>query len=339
MSSSLSSSQTLESIYHQLRDADQNTFLQHCENEAPQALMKSSKKNGLRYYRGKVRELFSNRKKVYIWHSDRLSAFDRHICCVPYKGLILNEINCFWLKKAADIMATHYLDKPHSRVLLAVKTQPIKIEVVVRAYLAGSMLRDYLKGQRQFSDHLLPDGLKAYSKLPSPIVTPTTKAEVYQHDAPISPSEIVRQGFCTEAQWQQITTKSLELFSLGQNIFAEHGWLLVDTKYEFGLTLSGDLLLIDEIHTPDSSRLWAEGSYHECISSGSAPEMFDKENIRRFLASKGFIGEGDIPLIPNALILDLAETYLKVAETLLGKKIFILKDEVPFSFENFAPIC
>ncbi len=272
-------------------------------------------------YAGKVRELIRTEKDLYIFHTDRLSAFDRFVGLVPYKGTILTDISEFWLKAASAIVPTHYLDRPHERVLRCTPCVPFKVEVIVRGYIAGSMSRAYQKGTREFCGVKLPEGLEAYQALPSPIITPTTKAAAYEHDEDATPQQLIEQGVCTGAEWNKIEEMALALFALGQKVYAEKGWILVDTKYEFGLDASGRMCLIDELHTPDSSRLWVESSYRQQLSKGEAPEMLDKETVRRFLLDQGFSGHGTVPRVPVSRLLALAETYLKVAETLLGKTL------------------
>jgi phosphoribosylaminoimidazole-succinocarboxamide synthase len=272
----------------------------------------------LQVYAGKVRELIRTEQELYIYHTDRLSAFDRFVGMVPYKGSLLAEISQFWLEAVADIVPTHYLDRPHERVLRCVACTPYKVEVVVRGYMAGSMMRAYQKGIREFCGVKLPEGLEAYRPLPQAMITPTTKAAAFEHDEDATPEELVAQGVCTKQEWQQISGMALNLFRFGQEKYAEKGWILVDTKYEFGRDASGVIRVIDEIHTPDSSRLWMKSNYQSNLARGDAPEMLDKENVRRYLLEQGFSGQGTVPTVPVTRLISLAETYLKVAETLTG---------------------
>lgn len=295
----------LEHSYKGFSEAEKVEFSQH----------------GAEVYAGKVRELIRTEHELLIYHTDRLSAFDRFVGMVPYKGTILAEISQFWLEAAAEVVPTHYLDRPHERVLRCISCKPYKVEVVVRGYMAGSMMRAYQKGIREFCGEKLPEGLEAYRSLPHAIITPTTKAAAFEHDEDVSPAELVTQGVCTAAEWKQISDMALELFKFGQQKYAEKGWILVDTKYEFGRDPSGQIRLIDEIHTPDSSRLWVKSSYETHLARGDAPEMLDKETVRRYLLDQGFSGQGTVPHVPVSRLITLAETYLKVAETLTGRTL------------------
>ncbi len=272
-------------------------------------------------YTGKVRDVVSVGDELLIVHSDRLTAFDRLIAMVPYKGSILTAISAFWLKEAQKVVPTHYIGQPHERVLRVEKATPFKVEVVVRGYLAGSMQRAYARGEREFCGVKLPEGLIPYGRLPQPIITPTTKAAAFEHDENASPAELIAKGVCTADEWREISAMALKLFAHGQAVFERLGWLLVDTKYEFGRTKSGVIKVIDEIHTPDSSRLWLKSTYADHMTQGNAPDMLDKEVVRRYLLAQGFSGEGPVPVVPTSELVGLAKVYLQVAETLLGKKL------------------
>lgn len=274
-------------------------------------------------YQGKVRELLCRGEQLFVFHTDRLSAFDRFIGMVPFKGLMLSELSRFWLEKARQVVPTHLVGAINERVLEVRNCQPIKAEVIVRGYIAGSMMRAYEKGERLFCGQTLPEGLIGYHPLPQPIITPTTKAAVFEHDEDASPEQLIQQGVCTEQEWQKIAKMALELFAFGQHLYGEKGWILVDTKYEFGRLPNGDIIVIDEIHTPDSSRLWVKSSYQQQLAQQQAPEMLDKENVRRFLLNLGFCGEGEVPVVPAAILVNLAEVYLKVAETLIGQPLTV----------------
>jgi phosphoribosylaminoimidazole-succinocarboxamide synthase len=276
---------------------------------------------GLKVYAGKVRELVGNADELFIFHTDRLSAFDRFVGMVPYKGVILAELSEYWLKAAKAVVPTHYIDRPHERVLRCKACAPFKVEVIVRGYMAGSMARAYEKGVRSFCGVTLGEGLKNFQALPKAIITPTTKAAAYEHDEDISPKELIERGIVTKDEWQTIEALALKLFAFGQTVYDEKGWILVDTKYEFGRDRSGEICVIDEIHTPDSSRLWIRETYAKRVTAGEAPEMLDKETVRRYLMSQGFSGHGDVPLVPMSHIIELAETYLTVAETLRGEPL------------------
>lgn len=276
---------------------------------------------GCTVYAGKVRELVRSGDELFLYHTDRLSAFDRFVSLVPYKGTILADISAYWLKAAAAIVPTHFLSQPHERVLRCRSCEPIKVEVVVRGYMAGSMARAYQKGVREFCGNQLPPGLENFRPLPEAIITPTTKAAAYEHDEDASPAELIARGVCTASEWARISEMALALFAFGQARYAEKGWILVDTKYEFGRDADGQIRLIDEIHTPDSSRLWVQSSYAAQLAKGEAPEMLDKEVVRRYLLDQGFSGHGPVPTVPLSRLLALANTYLKVAEKLSGKTL------------------
>lgn len=278
-------------------------------------------RHGTAFYRGKVREVIGSGEKIEILHSDRLSAFDRHIGLVPQKGVILAELSEFWLKKATEVVATHLIERRDPRTILVKNCQPVKVEVVVRGYLAGSMLRAYQNGERNFCGQKLPEGLHAYGRLPQPMITPTTKAEIYEHDENTTEEEILSKGICTPSEWGFIKEKALQLFAMGQEVYAQKGWLMCDTKYEFGRLSDGSVILIDELHTPDSSRLWVAGDYEERLASSVPPRMFDKENVRRFLIENGFQGQGQPPQVPTNVLVELGQNYLTVAEALTGREL------------------
>ena len=289
--------------------------------------------SGYQVYKGKVRELLAGEQSLYILHSDRLSAFDRYIGLVPFKGAILSKISEFWLRQTARIMPVHFISAPQERILQVERLTPFKIEVIVRGYMTGSMERAYLKGERLFCGQQLPEGLTPSCRLSSPLLTPTTKAAVFEHDENISADELIARGVCSQAQWDEISGRSLELFALGQKIYREKGWILVDTKYEFGYTASGEIKVIDEVHTPDSSRLWVAASYEERVARGVPPEMLDKEIIRRTLMAKGFSGEGQVPYVPHGDFVALALVYLQVAETLTGERM-VARGDLESYLEN-----
>jgi len=276
---------------------------------------------GYGVYQGKVRTVLNREGRLQLLHSDRLTAFDRLIDYVPLKGVILSAISDFWFKALGEEVPTHYIKQLGPRALLVESTRPIKLEVVVRAYLAGSLARAYASGQRMFCGVKLPEGLKPFERLPEPIITPTTKAAAFEHDENISIDEIFRQEICSKSEWEQITVMALKVFSIGSQIFADRGWILADSKYEFGRSSDGAIKVIDEIHTPDSSRLWDLATYSAKVSGQMEPEMLDKENIRRYLMQHGFTGFGEVPAVPRALLLELATTYLAVAEKLTGRPL------------------
>jgi len=280
------------------------------------------KNQGFDFYRGKVRDLLIKNDKIRIIHSDRLTAFDKFIGYVPYKGAILTTISKYWLEKAEEVIPTHLISQPTSRELLVDTAQPFKVEVIVRGYLAGSMARAYEKGERVFCGQTLSEGLRTNGKLPKTIITPTTKAEVFEHDENTTPEELIKNKICSESEWETIQSMALKLFALGTEVSESHGWILVDTKYEFGKKPNGDIILIDEAHTPDSSRFWIKESYKNRIEQNKSPEMLDKEIVRRWLMENGYKGEGEVPPVPVSKLLELGGVYLNVAEALIGEPLF-----------------
>lgn len=278
---------------------------------------------GYGVYQGKIRTVLNRDGRVQMLHSDRLTAFDRLIANIPGKGALLTSISRWWFEQISNEVPTHYIESPGPRVLVTEACAPIKTEVIVRGYLAGSMLRAYENGERTYCGVTLPDGLKPYERLPEPIITPTTKAAAFYHDENISVDALVKAGICSAADWDIIATMALKVFSIGTRLYGEREWILVDTKYEFGRSQKGKIKLIDEVHTPDCSRLWIKATYDERLKANQVPEMLDKENVRRWLLDRGFTGHGDVPEPPRDVLIGLAKLYLYVAESLVGGPIYI----------------
>jgi phosphoribosylaminoimidazole-succinocarboxamide synthase len=278
---------------------------------------------GYGVYQGKIRTVLNRDGRIQMLHSDRLTAFDCLISNIPGKGVLLNTISKWWFEQLKGVVSTHYVESPAPRAMVTESCVPIKAEVVVRGYLAGSLLRAYEKGERLFCGMKLPDGLKPYERLPEPIITPTTKAAAFEHDENITGEELIAKGVCSKNDWDEISQMALKVFSIGTRLYAEKGWILVDTKYEFGRGIGGKLKLIDEVHTPDCSRLWIKATYEERVTQGGVPEMLDKENVRRWLLDQGFTGHGPAPHVPRNVLIDLAKVYLHVAETLTGTVVMI----------------
>lgn len=278
-------------------------------------------------YSGKVRECAVKEDAFCMIHTDRLSAFDKHITQIPFKGLLLSKINQFWLEKSSYDFPIAKFSSKNDRIIKMEKLKVFPIEMVVRGYLAGSMLRAYKKGERTFCHHTLGDGLKPWGSLGEPIVTPTSKAEVGNHDENMTPEEIIKANLCTKEEWYKLEKLALDLYSFGKEVYKKFGWILVDTKYEFAHDEEGNIFLVDELHTPDSSRLWVEESYEDCLSKGQSPVMLDKEIIRGYLAKKGFTGEGEIPEVPLKERIRLSKVYLDVAEKLYGEPLYFKEDK------------
>jgi len=282
------------------------------------------------YYSGKVRDNYDlpDGSRILI-STDRLSAFDRILTCIPLKGQVLTQTARFWFEHTRDICPNHVLDYPDPNVVVGRRLDILPVEVVVRDYLAGttgtSILTMYKAGQRSMYGMTLPDGMRDNQRLPHPVITPTSKAYDGAHDAPLTPAEIVGQGLLTEAQWQQLSAYALALFARGQAMARERGLILVDTKYEFGVDAEGTIILADEIHTPDSSRYWLADSYEARFAAGEKPESFDKDFVRNWVAARCDPYHDEIPEIPQSLILDTAAVYVRAFETITGQD-FVLPD-------------
>ncbi|MHA1819214.1 MAG: phosphoribosylaminoimidazolesuccinocarboxamide synthase [Promethearchaeota archaeon] len=270
-------------------------------------------------YRGKVRDNYINSEKNQriIIATDRLSAFDRVITTIPFKGQLLNQISVFWFNKTRHLVPNHIIDNPDPNVIIARECKPFPIEMVIRGYITGSAWRDYQKGKK-VSGIELPKGLKKNQKLERPIITPSTKAEKGVHDEPISREEIIAKGIVDKDIYEKVEEYTYKLFEFGQKYSNQNNLILVDTKYEFGITPSGEVILIDEIHTPDSSRFWIKDTYEELFNKGEEPEILDKEFFRGWLMEHGFMGDGDIPEIPDEVRIELAERYIKTYEIITG---------------------
>jgi phosphoribosylaminoimidazole-succinocarboxamide synthase len=271
--------------------------------------------------KGKVREAWFKEGKRLLITTDRVSAFDRVLTTIPFKGQVLNQLAAFWFKKTKDIVSNHVLSIPHPNALLVRDLQPIMVEMVVRGYITGntstSAWTHYKNGVRNFCGNILPEDLRKDQKFDKPIVTPSTKADQGEHDESVSPEEIVSRGVASQELMDQLTAVSLALFERGTEIAAKQGIILVDTKYEFGL-LDGKLLLIDEIHTPDSSRFWYADTYQDLFEKGEEQRRIDKDYIRTWLAANGFTGDGEIPEITEEVRLTAAAKYIEAFEVITG---------------------
>ena len=282
---------------------------------------------------GKVRDIYELDDRLVLITTDRLSAFDRILGLVPYKGQVLNQLATFWFAQVADIIGSHFIESPDPNVTIGRKCRPLPVEVVVRGYISGvtstALWYRYSQGERNIYGMDFPDGLKKNDALPTPIITPTTKAQDGGHDERITSAEIVESGLVPLPLWEQVCAAAIAVFQRGQEIARRGGLILVDTKYEFGLTDDGELVLIDEMHTPDSSRFWTAESYEDLTAKsaesakrreeGAEPENFDKEFIRLYYAAHGYRGEGEPFPMPEALAVQAAERYIRTYEMLTGK--------------------
>jgi phosphoribosylaminoimidazole-succinocarboxamide synthase len=267
---------------------------------------------------GKVRELYQRAATLVLITSDRISAFDRVLGLIPFKGQVLNQLSAWWFEQTRDIVANHLISVPDPNVSIVRIAKPLPVEVVVRGYITGvtstSLWTMYAKGERKPYGIMLPDGLHKNDPLPTPLITPTTKAGAGAHDEQITAAALVERGLVSRDLWAQVEAAALALFARGQAVAQRAGLMLVDTKYEFGL-LDGQLLVIDEIHTPDSSRFWSAAS----VGGAQEPENFDKEYLRKWYATQGYRGDGDPPPLTAEVIVEVARRYLSTYEQLTGQ--------------------
>jgi phosphoribosylaminoimidazole-succinocarboxamide synthase len=281
-------------------------------------------------YFGKVRDCYDlppdadhpEGQRILI-SSDRISAFDRILAAIPFKGQVLTQVARFWFDHTADICPNHVLSYPDPNVVIGKRLTILPVEVVVRGYLAGttstSVLTQYRAGVRQMYGHTLPDGMRDNQALPAAIITPTSKAFDGGHDEPLTADEIVSQGLLTAAQWDEVAAKALALFARGQKMAAERGLILVDTKYEFGTDAAGNILIADEIHTPDSSRYWIASGYEAAFAAGTRPPSFDKDVIRSWVAARCDPYKDAIPEIPADMIEATSRVYIDAFEAITGQ--------------------
>jgi phosphoribosylaminoimidazole-succinocarboxamide synthase len=272
-------------------------------------------------YRGKVRDNYSKGDRMVMITTDRLSAFDRVLTTIPFKGELLNRLTTFWFEKTRDVAPNHILDVPDPSVLVVRKLQPLAVEMVVRGYLTGSLWRDFQagKGAKAYGIEL-PREMRKDQKFETAILTPSTKEEVGKHDEPISPRELIARGTITQKQWDAMARMSLDLFRSGQDWAKQRGLILVDTKYEFGVDGAGKIWVIDEIHTADSSRYWIAAGSEERFQRGEDQKMLDKEFFRQWLIrERGYQGEGPLPGIPDEVRAELAGKYAELVQTLTGE--------------------
>lgn len=274
-------------------------------------------------YKGKVRDCYISKDKIFLISTDRQSAFDRILARIPFKGQVLNQTSAYWFEKTKDIIQNHVIDVPDPNVVVCKKLKVFPVEVVVRGYITGvtstAAWTAYEKGERIFCGNILPEGLKKNQKFEKPIITPTTKS--LEHDEKVSAEEVVKRGLMTQQQWNFVADKALKLFNKGMEIAAENGLILVDTKYEFGHDEEGNIFLVDEIHTPDSSRFWLEESYEERFNKGEEPENIDKEFLRLWFKKHcDPYKDKELPPAPEELVIELAKRYIKLFEMITGEE-------------------
>jgi len=277
-------------------------------------------------HQGKVRDFYILPDKRIIITTDRQSAFDRVLGLIPFKGAVLNLLAAWWFEQTKDIVQNHLISVPDPNVSIVKSLKGIPIEMIVRGYISGvtgtSIWGSYSKGERIIYGIKFPDGLKKNQKLPEPVITPTTHGDPTGgagHDERLTRDQILTSGLVTKEIYLQMEKAAIGLFKRGSEIALKQGLILVDTKYEFGLDDEGNLTLMDEIHTPDSSRFWKADTYHDRFNKGEEPENFDKEFLRLWYKEKGYTGDGEPPKMSEDLIVALSQRYIKVYEMLTGK--------------------
>jgi len=277
---------------------------------------------------GKVRDMWVVGDRRVLVTTDRVSAFDRVLGTIPYKGQVLNQLSAWWFEQVRDLVASHVVAVPDPNVTIAQEARPLPVEVIVRGYITGvtstSLWTLYEQGVDRPYGLELPKGLQKDDPLPQPVITPTTKATGGAHDERITPQEVVERGLVAAPLWAEIERVALELFRRGQDVARRAGLILVDTKYEFGLVGdagggAGALALIDEVHTPDSSRYWVAESWARARTEGGEPEQFDKEVLRKWFVARGYRGDGRAPAMPTEFRAELAERYVSAYERLTGR--------------------
>jgi phosphoribosylaminoimidazole-succinocarboxamide synthase len=273
---------------------------------------------------GKVRDWYDLPEgKRLIITTDRLSAFDRVLARVPYKGQVLNQLTNWWFDQTADIIPNHKVSTPDPNAVVATVAEPFLVEVIVRGYITGvtgtALWYRYSLGERDIYGYHFPEGLKKNSALPKAIITPTTKGVGGAHDERLTCAEVTEKGLLDRATWDQVQEAALAIFKRGQELAAKAGLILVDTKYEFGRTPDGGVVVIDEVNTPDSSRFWKADTYASRFAKGEEPENFDKEFVRIAYAEKGYRGDGEIPTMPADLWSAASQRYITIYELLTGQ--------------------
>lgn len=274
---------------------------------------------------GKVRVSYewSPTERLFVT-TDRLSAFDRVITTIPHKGQVLNELSAWWFRTTSGVVANHLVSVPDPNLMIGRSAHPLPVEVIVRGHITGvtstSLWRHYDSGARVIYGHRLPDGLHKNTELPTPLVTPTTKAHDGGHDEPVTCAEVAERGLVAPRLWGEVIEAALRLFAEGRRVAAAAGLVLADTKYEFGVAVdTGELIVIDEMHTPDSSRYWVAESYERRLAQGNEPESLDKEFVRRALLDLGYDGAGPPPQLDADIIEATSRRYVDAFECITGQ--------------------
>ncbi len=274
---------------------------------------------------GKVRDWYdlSDGNRLIVT-TDRLSAFDRVLAAVPFKGQVLNQLSAWWFEQTKDIVPNHLISLPDPNAAVVYTASPFPVEVIVRGYITGvtttALWYRYAVGERHIYGYNFPQGLRKNQALPKPIITPTTKGGLTGHDERLTCAEVAREGLLDQQTWDQVQDTALAVFKRGQEVARQAGIILVDTKYEFGRAADGSVILIDELHTPDSSRFWKADTYEAYFIAGDDPENFDKEFVRLAYTERGYRGDGAIPSMPDELWMAASDRYIQIYEMLTGKE-------------------
>lgn len=281
---------------------------------------------------GKVRDFYElDHERRLLVTTDRQSAFDVVLGLIPFKGQVLNQLSQFWFEQTAGIVPNHMLAVPDPNVMLARRAEMFPVEVIVRGYLTGvtdtSIWGMYQQGNREMYGLAFPEGLRKNQPLPAPVITPTTHAELGGHDRPLSRQQIIEEKLVAPDLWAEIEQAALAVFAYGQEVCRRSGLILVDTKYEFGL-IEGRIALVDEVHTPDSSRFWLAETYQERFEQGKEPDNFDKELLRLWMREQGYTGEGLPPKLTDDIVARLSQRYQACYEKITGQPF-----EVDFSLK------
>jgi phosphoribosylaminoimidazole-succinocarboxamide synthase len=285
---------------------------------------------------GKVRVSYAlpNNQRLFIT-TDRLSAFDRVLATVPGKGRVLNELSFWWFEQLRDVVPNHAVSVPHPNALVGVAAKPLPVEVIVRQAITGvtstSLWQRYAAGARVIDGYVLPDRLRKNELLPAPIITPTTKAHAGGHDEPLSVDDVATRGLVEQKLWSDVCDAARAIFARGTKVAEAAGLILADTKYEFGIDTDGGLMLIDEVHTPDSSRYWEAPTYGSRLAAGEEPESLDKEIVRRAYADLNYRGDGDAPPLAPEVWRAVAGGYQRAFTRLTGRTLAPVEEDIDHS--------
>jgi phosphoribosylaminoimidazole-succinocarboxamide synthase len=308
-----------------------NTYRSKIQAALPYCLDQSNLPLGGKY-QGKVRDSYDLGDSILLITTDRLSAFDKPLALIPYKGAVLNLTSAWWFEQTANLVPNHLIAVPDPNVVIAKKCTVFPIEFVVRGYISGttstSLWTQYQNGVRNYCGHSFPEGLRKNQKLAEPLLTPTTKETL--HDRPISPADIISEGWMSEEDWLEASALALKLYQRGVELAAQHGFILVDTKYEFGKDAEGNILVVDEIHTPDSSRYWLAESYESRFAQALEPENIDKEFLRLWFTKNCDPYKDEIlPQAPQELVEELSLRYIQLYEGITGNSFHFVDHEEP----------